>query len=189
MGNTYLGEYMNSGNVILATSKTSLLSKLIRWFTSSQFSHSFVTMPDTLGFPMCIEAEEGGVDCARLDTNYLNNTDEAFQVWTLNVSQDVKDQALKQIVNDLEVPYGFLEYGWFIWRRLNKLFGRDIKNQDNWSPNSGIICSQLCVAYLKACGLQSCLNGYGNGSIAPQDLQDIFKAHPELFTLTLTSRM
>lgn len=178
---------MDSGNIILATSKSSFMSKCIRWFTSSQFSHSFVTMPDVLGLPMCIEADAGGVDCARLDTNYLDNTDEAFQVWTVNVSQDVKDQALKQIINDLEVSYGILEYPWFMWRRINKLFGKDIKNQNNWNTD-GMICSQLCVAYLKACNLEI-FQGYGVGSIAPQDLQDIFKAHPQLFILSQSIRM
>jgi hypothetical protein len=178
---------MNSGNIVLATSKSSLLSKFIRWFTNSKFSHSFVTMPDVLGIPMCIEAESGGVDTARYDSNYLNNADEAVEVWTLNIPQTVKDQALKQIINDLEIPYGFLEYVWFIWRKLNLLFGRDIKNQNNWNTN-GMICSQLVVAFLKACKLDI-FQGYGNGSIAPQDLRNIMVAHPELFTLSQQIRM
>src|SRR5450631_881617 len=110
---------MEYGNIVLATSKSSFVSKCIRWFTKSNFSHSFITMPDVLGIPMCIEASEGGVDTCRFDSNYVNNTDEAYEVWTLNLSQDIKDQALKSIVNDLETGYGFLEYPFFMWRRLN----------------------------------------------------------------------
>jgi hypothetical protein len=176
------------GNIVLATSKSSFVSKGIRWFTNSQFSHSFVTMPDTLGIPMCIEAAEGGVDTCRFDTNYANNLDETYEVWTLNLPQDVKDKAIQSIMNDLETGYGFLEYPWFMWRRLNSLFGKDIKSQNNWNQ-SGMICSQLCVAYLKACGLSYILQGYGQGSIAPQDLSVIFQAHPELFIKTAAIRM
>jgi hypothetical protein len=181
-------EYMNSGNLVLATSKSSFISKCIRWFTQSQFSHSFVTMPDVLGFPMCIEAAEGGVDYMRFDAEYSSNQDSSYEVWNIKISQSVKDAAMQSILNDLETNYGFLEYPWFMWRKLNSLFGRDIKSQNNWNTD-GMICSQLCVAYLTACGLSNIFAGYGKGSVAPQDLSVIFHAHPELFELIQSVRM
>ena len=92
------------------------------------------------------------------------------------------------MLSELETGYGFLQFPWFIWRKLNRLVGRDIKANNNWDT-SGMICSQLCVAYLKACGLEKLLAGYGNGSIAPQDLQNIFIAHPELFEKTESVRL
>ena len=172
---------MEYGNIVLANSKSNWISQCIKWFTKSQFSHSFITMPDVLSIPMCIEAVEGGVDTARFDINYLNNSDEGLEIWNINIDQEIKDQAIKNVMNYLETGYGFLEYPWFMWRRLNGLFGRDIKAQNNWNTN-GMICSQLCVSYIRACGLDHVLAGYGNGSIAPQDLKDIFLAHPEIFT-------
>jgi len=179
---------MSYGDIVLSTSKSSFLSKCIRWFTKSQFSHSFITMPNTLGIPMCIEAAAGGVDACRFDSNYTNNPDEKMEIWTINIPQEMKDAAIKQLLDELEISYGYLSYPWFMWRKLNKLFGKDIKGQNNWSDN-GMICSQLCVAYLKFCGLQEILKQYGNGSISPQDLQDILKAHPELFVLSSSVRM
>ena len=179
---------MNSGDLVLASCKNNWISKCIMWFTSSVFSHSFVIMPDILDTPMCVEASEGGVDTARFDKNYLNDVNEGIQIWTLNIDQDIKDNALKTILHYLETGYGFLEYPWFMWRRLNKLFGKDIKAQNNWN-HSGMICSQLCVTYLRACGLDYIFEGYGEGSIAPQDLQDIFKAHSDLFTVRATFRL
>lgn len=179
---------MTYGDIVLANSKTNWLSQCIKWFTSSKFSHSLITMPEVLSTQMCIEACAGGVDANRFDTNYLNNTDEGIEVWAINVPQATKDAALQKMLNELETSYGFLEYPWFMWRRLNKLFGRDIRAQNNWN-DGGMICSQLCCAYLAACGLQSVLAGYGKGSIAPQDLQDIFKAHPDTFTLSASYRM
>jgi len=180
---------MDYGDIALAGCKDNWLSKCIMWFTNSRFSHSFVTMPEILGIPMCIEAVEGGIDMSRYDTGYLNNMAEGLQVWFIDIDQEIKDEAIKNVINYLEVSYGFLEYAYFIWRKICLIFGKDIKSQDNWEANSGLICSQLCVTYLKACGLDDVLQGYGNGSIAPQDLQDIFKAHPETFVLKASYRL
>jgi hypothetical protein len=141
-----------------------------------------------LGIPLCIEAAEGGVDATRFDTGYVNNLDEGYQVWNIKIDQKIKDAGIISISNDLEISYGFLEFFYFLARKFFLFFGRDIKAQNNW-VTSGMICSQLCVDYLKACGLTNVLVGYGNGSIAPQDLQDIFKAHPENFELIQSVRL
>lgn len=179
---------MNPGDVVLADTKKGFVVNAIKWFTKSQFSHSLVTMPSLMDFPMCIEAAENGVDMTRFDTGYENNMGQGYQVWSINIDQDIKDEALKVIINDLEIMYGVFQYPWFMWRKLNLLLGRDIKAQDNWT-HDGMICSQLCVAYLRACGLDDVFKGYGNGSISPQDLQDIFKANPDLFSLSEQIRL
>lgn len=176
------------GHIVLASTKSGFIPNAIKAVTNSQFSHSLVTLPDILGISMCIEAAEGGVDTTRFDTGYKNNLNEGYQVWRVKVESAAKDTAIKSILNDLEVGYGVLQFPWFIWRAVNRLFGKDIKAQNNWDT-SGMICSQLCVAYLKACGLSSVFVGYGNGSIAPQDLQNIFVAHPEHFELIETVRL
>jgi hypothetical protein len=180
---------MFAGHIVLASTKSGFLPTAIKWFTKSQFSHGLITMPDLLGFPMCIEAMGGGVDMCRFDINYQNNLNEGYQIWSINLPQNVKEKALQSIIGDLEVNYGYLEYIWLIWRRLNLLFGRDIKSQNNWFSSDGLICSQLCVAYLNACGLSNVLSGYGKGSVEPADLSVIFNAHPETFTLVESVRL
>jgi hypothetical protein len=167
------------GNIVLASTKSGFIPTAIKWMTNSEFCHSFITIPSILGVPMCIEAAEGGVDTTRFDTGYENNQNEGYEVWNIKIDQSIKDAAMVSILNDLEIGYGFLQFPWFIWRKINSIRGIDIKRQDNWDSN-GMICSQLCVAYLKACGL-NVFDGYGQGSLAPQDLQDIFMSHPELF--------
>jgi hypothetical protein len=176
------------GNIVLASTKGQFIPNAIKWFTNSQFSHSLVTVPNVLGVSMCIEAVEGGVDFARFDNGYENNQDQGYEIWNVKVDQAVKDKAIVSILNDLEIGYGFLEYAFFICRRFCLLFGIDIKNQNNWI-SQGMICSQLCVAYLKACGLDRLFIHYGNGAVAPQDLQDIFKANPDLFEKTSSVRL
>lgn len=173
---------MEYGHVVLASTKSGFVPNAIKWFTGSPFSHSLVTTPDILEVPMCIEAAESGVDFTRFDKTYIDDPGQTYQVWKIKVSQEIKNEAIKHLLNELQVGYGFLEYPWFMWRRLNRLFGRDIKSQNNWNT-SGMICSELCVEYLIACGLSKTMKDYGEGSIAPQDLQDIFKANPQLFEL------
>ena len=171
---------MSYGNIVLAGTQGSFVPNAIKWFTNSKFSHSFVTTPEILGVAMCIEAAESGVDFCRFDSHYSNDLTQGYEVWNIKIDQNIKDIAITSILNDLETSYGFLQYPWFIWRRICLFCGKDIKVQNNWDKN-GMICSQLCVAYLDACGLSNVLSGYGNGSVSPQDLQDIFKQHPELF--------
>jgi len=180
---------MAYGNIVLASTKSGFIPNAIKWFTKSVFSHSFVAMPNILTIPMCIEAAEGGVDFTRFDTGYQNNLNEGYQVWNIKIDQSVKDAALVSILNDLEIGYGFFQYPFFILRGILKFFGKDIKSWNNWFSKDGMICSQVCVAYLNACGLQNKLVGYGQGSIAPQDLQDIFNAHPETFELIGSVRL
>jgi hypothetical protein len=173
---------MNYGHVVLANSSVGFVAQAIKKFTQSEFSHSLVTTPDILTIPMCIEAAEGGVDFTRFDTSYIQNPTQGYEIWNIKIDQSIKDKAIISILSDLEISYGFLQYPYFMWRRVCSLFGKDITSKNNWF-SQGMICSQLCVAYLKACGLSSVLIGYGEGSIAPQDLQNIFKSHPELFEL------
>jgi hypothetical protein len=180
---------MSYGHIVLASTKSGFIPAGIKWMTNSQFSHSFVTTPNILGVPMCIEAAEGGVDFTRFDTGYENNQNEGYQVWNIKIDQNLKDTAIISVLADLETGYGFLQFPYFIVRKICRLLGRDIKAKDNWFASDGMICSQLCVAYLKICGLSDVLAGYGNGSISPQDLQDIFVAHPELFELINSTRL
>ena len=172
----------------MADTKSGFIPSAIKWMTNSNFSHSFVTVPDTLDIPMCIEAAENGVDFTRFDTNYVNNQNEGYEVWNIKIDQSIKDQALISILSDLEMSYGYLDFFYFIARKICAVFGKDIRNLNNWF-NSGMICSQLCVAYLIACGLGHVLEGYGQGSIAPQDLRNIFVAYPEVFELSESVRM
>lgn len=180
---------MSCGQIVLANTKSGFIPAAIKWMTNSQFSHSFIKMPDIFCNSMCIEASEKGVDMLLFDPNYLNNLQEGYQVWNIKIEQSVKDKAMASILSDLEISYGYLEFFWFVWRKICSIFGKDIKAQNNWAVNSGIICSQLCVAYLKSCGLSGVLAGYGDGAIAPGDLYNIFVSNPQVFELIDSTRL
>lgn len=168
------------GNIVLASTKGEFVPNAIKWFTGSVFSHSLVTTPDILNTPMCIEASSRGVDFTRFDNSYINNENQGYEIWKVKIDQKIKNKATVFILNDLEIGYGFLQFSYFIFRKICLFFGKDIKSWNNWSK-SGMICSELCVSYLTACGLKDIFTGYGIGSIAPQDLQNIFKSRPDIF--------
>ena len=184
---------MVSGNVVLVQSKwgdnwfQTFISNAIRWLTSSQYSHSLVTLPQLLNCDMCVEAASNGVTLQRFDTTYWTNPSQACDVYELiGISDDIKAAAMKGLLSELDTSYGYLEMPWFIWRALNRMVGRDIKSHDNWSQH-GDICSWVCVQYLTACGLGDLFRDYGKCSVAPQDLRNIFDANPTIFKKTAST--
>ena len=172
---------MAYGQIVLANTKSGFNHQLLRFFMGVNLTHSLVTVPDLAGLPMCMEAASNGVDATRFDTSYLQNARVQIEIWEVNISDEVKDAGIQAVINKLEVNYGYLELPWFAWRWLNKLFGKDIKNQNNWSQN-GEICSQLVQVYLTGCGLEQLFERYGNCAVHPGDLRNIMQANPKYFT-------
>lgn len=173
---------MSYGDIVLANSKKGFIAQAIKWFTGSKFSHCLITAPDCLERPMGFEAAETGVSSVPFDKNYTQNDTQGYEIWEVLISEEDKNKGINRIIDELETPYGVLQYPWFIWRRLNYLFGRDIKSQDNWVPRA-IVCSILTEHYLQGCGLCWLFKDYGKGSVTPQDVRNVMVAHPELFRL------
>lgn len=173
---------MEYGYVCFAYTKTEWLAKAIAWFTKSQWSHTFLTVPQILGQQMVMEAGGGGVEMATFDQNYRTSPNQKYEVYRVNLPQETIDKAITVCLYELEIPYGYLEYPWFIWRFINKWLGRDIKSQDNWSTDKKV-CAGLVDIYMDALGLQDLSKDFGNNSITAQDIYEIVKANPQLFTL------
>jgi hypothetical protein len=173
---------MEYGHIVISDNvKNKLTSPVIRLFTGSEWSHSFVTIPSILGVPMCIEASSEGVDTLRMDKGYIDNPDERLIIYKVNIPNEIKDEAIKVCLNELQVKYGYLELPWFAWRWINEKLGKDIRNQDNWSQ-AGVICSELCVTYLTACGLGHLVEAFGKGAVNAEDVRKIAEANPQYFT-------
>ena len=175
----------NYGHIVLANSKTAWLAQAIKWMTKSNWSHSLLTTPPQFGREMGLEAAMNGISSVPFDLQYRNNSDSGYRVYYVMVDDSIKDAAISTCLNDLESMYGYLEYPWFIWRAINRWFGRDIKSHNNWF-SQGEVCSQLCVKYLTLCKLGQLFDGYGKNTITPQDLQEIINANPKYFELIET---
>lgn len=173
---------MEYGFVCFSYSKNEWIAKAIAWFTKSQWSHSFITVPNILGHEMAMEAAGKGVSMVLFDLAYRNNPNQAYEIYRFNITQDYKDYAILESMDLLETSYGLLEYPWFIWRYLNKAVGRDIKSYNNWS-NKGTVCSELVRLYAQAAGYGHLFDGLGIASASAQDVYEIVLSHPELFEL------
>ncbi len=170
------------GYVCFAYSKNEWIAKAIAWFTRSQWSHSFITIPKILDREMAMEAGGNGVSAVPFDIAYRNNSNQKYEVYRFKCDSEKIDYAISKCMNKLETSYGYLEYPWFIWRSLNFLFKRDIKIQNNWS-SQGTICSGLVRAYLEEAGYVELFKEYGIDSNSAQDVYNIVKSHSDLFEL------
>lgn len=149
--------------------------------TSSQWSHSFITIPPILGREMTLEAVSSGVSVCQFDIEYRDNPKVKYEVYQFKIHNDKMDFAIIQCMNKLESSYGFLEYPWLIWRSINKIFGVDIKSQNNWCQE-GTICSGLVRAYIENCGYKLFTN-FGKDAPTPQDVYEIVQSRKDLFEL------
>lgn len=173
---------MEYGYVCFAYSKNEWIAKAIALCTKSKWSHTFVTVPPCLGKEMVMEAASGGTEMVLFDIAYRNNADQKYEVYRVKISKESIDQSILKCIENLEMPYGYLEYPWFVWRAINSWFGRDIKNQDNWHTKYEV-CSGVTNNYIVNLSLGSLFNGFGNNSVNAQDIYEIVLAHPELFEL------
>lgn len=173
---------MDYGHVCFAYSKNEWIAKAIAWFTRSKWSHSFITVPKILNKEMVMEAASGGTEMITFDQGYRNNPNQSYEIYRLKVDPATIDKGILKCLDNLEMPYGFLQYPWFMWRSLNRLFGRDIKKQDNWSQKNEV-CSGLVESFLWGCDLDSLFADFGSNSVTAQDVYNIVLAHPELFEL------
>lgn len=172
---------MEYGHVCFAYSKNEWIAKAIAWFTKSKWSHSFITAPPMLGKEMALEAASGGISPVLFDVGYRNNPNQKYEVYRFKISDEEIDLAMLKTMDMLQTPYGYLEYPWFIWRSINKWFGRDIKGKDNWSQQ-GTVCSGLVRLYIEATG-RDLFKEFGYDSATAQDAYEIVLSRPDLFEL------
>lgn len=173
---------MEYGHVCFSYTKDEFIPKAISWFTKSKWSHTFITVPAMLGKELVLECGGNGVDIVMFDQAYRDNTHQSYEVYRVKVDKDTIDQAVLKCMDRLETSYGYLEYPWFMWRSVNRWFGRDIKDQDNWSTDKEV-CAGLVDIFVDELGLQVLTKDFGNNSVNAQDLYEIVLANPNLFNL------
>lgn len=172
----------NYGYVCFAYSKNEWIAKAIAKVTGSQWSHTFITVPAILNNEMAMEAGSGGTEMVLFNLGYRQNPNQQYEVYRVKVDQQIIDESIVKCLDNLEMPYGYLECPWFVWRAINSWFGRNIKSQNNWSTKNEV-CAGLTSSYISNLSLGILLQGFGKNSINAQDLYLIVKAHPELFEL------
>lgn len=175
------------GSIGFSNNKTSFIGKLIRLFTNSGITHSFIiTFPR--GNDVWFEEASNVVAEGKFENNYVNDPNTSYWVYKIKdglVPEATTDTALQYCLdNYLGVEYGFFQLLWFPYRWLMSKFGKDIRKQKNWMSD-GVICSELVYDYLTQLGPQfaDLVKDFNSDTIQAQDILDIVIAHPELFEL------
>jgi len=170
------------GYICFAYSKNEWIAKAIAWFMRSQWSHSFITIPPVIDNEMAMEAAGSGTQTILFDKGYRNNKNQKYEIYQVNYSKDKINKSIDSCLKKLEMPYGYLEYPWFIWRFICKSFGKDISGQNNWSTKDEV-CSGLVESFLSRLPCYNLFAKFGKNSICPQDIYEIVKANPHIFRL------
>lgn len=170
---------MQYGYLVLARRTNDWTSHLTAYLTQGYFSHAFVLTMTANKKWLCIEAEVEGVTASLFDLAYRKNLYRDYMVFEVKVPNN--NAGINAVMSKLETGYGFAQMLWFVYRFICSKFGKDIKGQDNWFYKDGTLCSQLASEYLIAAGLGKIFEGYGLGSISPNDIYEVAKSRPDLF--------
>ena len=154
------------------------VAKCIRFFTKSQWSHTFcVTMDDELLGPIVEEAGPVGVVNASIDS-YIDGP-YFFKLWTVKASADQIDAGIMRVFPMLNKSYGYaMLLGFILVWLWYKITLRKINNPFR----GGIICSELVLEYLKAIFPDNEeLKGMDRDTTSPEDVYEFVLRNPDLF--------
>lgn len=160
------------------------IQKAIRFFTNSQWSHSFTVVPSLMGINALavMETTESRNVVVPLSRK-LNEPDWVF-VYRPRVSQAAIANAIGRAWNECSGElYGYTSYLWFIWAWVVQKFGRKApENVWKWAQ-AGITCTEYTTCYVKYLGPQyeALIGDEDRSEWNPQKLQETMDANPELF--------
>ncbi len=121
----------------------SLLSKLIRWFTRQEWSHTFIILDydEDVGDHKIIEASTGGVRI-----NSLEKYREDYHVELCELSDHDTELGISAAETLLGSRYGYLQLIGYIPVVLLRRVGIPVNN----ALTKGVVCSELAAEFLSA---------------------------------------
>jgi len=162
------------GSVGFCSKKANFISKIIRWFTRSKWSHTFI-MYQAEPEPLVVEAGTYEV-LIDLPMKYESSKYVTGYFEPAGFSAEEVERGIAKIRQKIEVHYGWLQLVGFIpvviFRRL---FGMKISNP----ARGGIICSELVLLYLRALEPGSKWDSMDKNTTSPEDLFVEISAHPK----------
>lgn len=174
------------GMVGFSNNRISLLGKLIRFFTDSRISHTFITTFEQNGEVM-IEEASTVVWEGTFRQSYRESEDSDYYLFKIKdgfVTQAEMDASLKYCHdNFLGDTYGKLQLLYFPYRWfMETFFNKDVRHEKNWFT-VGVICSELVYWYLYNLGprFQGMLESYNPDTIQAQDIFLIVQTNPDVF--------
>lgn len=134
-----------------AVTSKSLYTKLQRFITGKNVTHSFVILDQYYDDFQLLDAKMSVTLCPFSFINHPGN-----EVWLYKINIDEKKSYdLRKLLYQTYIGenYGFSQLIWFVWRRINEiLFKRNMRNKKNWFSN-GILCSEIVWNTLYNCSI------------------------------------
>lgn len=154
------------------------IAKCIRFFTKSQWSHTFaVTMEDAFLGPIVEEAGPVGVVNAGID-KYIDGPF-YLKLWMPKTTEADVNRGIQRIFPMLNKSYGYFMLLGFI---LVWLWYKTTLRKANNPFRGGIICSELVLEYLKAVfPEEQALQKMDRDTTSPEDVYEFILNHPDLF--------
>lgn len=154
------------------------VAKCIRFFTKSQWSHTFcITMEDFLLGPIVEEAGPMGVVNASID-KYLDGPFYC-KLWKIKATEDQIDAGIRRVFPMLNKSYGYFMLLGFI---LVWLWHKITLRKANNPFRGGIICSELVLEYLKAIFPDNAaLLEMDRDTTSPEDIYEFIICRSDMF--------
>lgn len=147
------------------------ISRSIRKFRGSEYSHVFEVVGEIAGDLITVEAVETGVAILPLHKHVNDHT--KMELWEVVVDSELLQGAVRAAMARTQRAYGFMQLIGFIWVWFWQLFGIAKNNpfQD------GIICSEETLLFLKDCGYDL-VKDFRRNDTAPDHLLKAIKSDP-----------
>lgn len=180
---------LTPGMIGFSNNKTSFFGKLIRFFTRSNITHSFLISFPNVGQVQFIEASKT-VNEGSFEVNYVKDTGTSYIIYKIKdewISSPFQiNIALEKCRKEfLGVSYGYLQLLWFPYRWLMEKLGKDVRHENNWL-SQGVICSELVYYFLVNVGLGHLVLDFNPDTIQAQDILSIIEARQDIFELVET---
>lgn len=161
------------GAIGFSRQKGSWLSKAIRWFTRSKWSHTFIIYQVE---PEILVAEAGTFEVKLVPiTKYESSKYVTTFFFPELIPVTDIEAGIKRARKEIEKPYGWFQILGFIpVVVLKRLLGLKIKNP----MRGGVICSELVLECLRGMEPHKHWGSFQKDSVSPEDIYEELVAHP-----------
>lgn len=162
------------GTIGFCSKKANFISKAIRWFTRSKWSHTYAIYqaePEVL----VVEASTFTVQLAPFEKYDSSKYTNALFIPTGFTSEEI-ERGIAKVRGKIEAQYGWLQLVGFIpVVFVKRLFGMKISNPSK----GGIVCSELVLQYLRGLEPGAKWDAMDRNTTSPEDLFLELSTHPK----------
>jgi hypothetical protein len=163
-----------TGAIGFETQQRNWFSRLIRWFTASEWSHVFLVLPPdpVSGRREILEANVNGIYKTFLDKYHKPGV--RYILFQPETTKARVDEALTACLKLVGRSYGFLQYLGYVPMILLRRLGLNVNNP----ISAGRVCSELALRYCQLLHLDERFDALDRDSVLPQELIDLIDGNP-----------